>query len=33
MPSCVKLGINTGTLATVLGEYRNKLTSMQESLS
>jgi len=33
MPSCVKLGINEGTLATVLGEYRNKLTSMQESLS
>ncbi len=33
MPSCVKLGINSGTLATVLGEYRKKLTSMQESLS
>ncbi len=33
MPSCKKLGINAGTLATVLGEYRNKLTSMQESLS
>lgn len=33
MPSCMKLGINTGTLATVLGEYRNKLTSMQESLN
>ncbi len=33
MPSCVKLGINAGTLATVLGEYRKKLTSMQESLS
>lgn len=33
MPSCVKLGINAGTLATVLGEYRNKLTTMQESLS
>ena len=33
MPACVKLGINAGTLATVLGEYRKKLTSMQESLS
>ncbi len=33
IPSCIKLGINTGTLPTVLGEYRKKLTTMQESLT
>ncbi len=33
IPSCIKLGINEGTLPTVLGEYRKKLTTMQESLT
>ncbi len=32
-PSCVKLGINMKSLPDILGGYREKLTSMQQSLS
>ncbi|MDJ0939378.1 MAG: HDOD domain-containing protein [Woeseiaceae bacterium] len=33
VPACVKLGINKETLPKVLGDYREKLTSMQQSLT
>ena len=33
VPSCVKLGVNKETLPKVLGDYREKLTSMQQSLT
>ncbi|MDX1515686.1 MAG: HDOD domain-containing protein [Woeseiaceae bacterium] len=33
MPSCAKLGIDEECLPKILGEYRDKLTSMQQSLA